>query len=85
MIDVLAEAAGESSAVEQQDIERIARKVLRELGAGDVDLTLERDREPDQWRLIVPTVRPSSVTIRCGPGTTAQFVRNQIFEQFQRK
>lgn len=70
--------------VERQDLERIAKAVLRELGAGDVPLTLEPDTEPDRWRLTVPGKTPSSFTLRCGPGTTAQFVRTQIFEQFQR-
>jgi hypothetical protein len=71
--------------VEQKDIERIARKVLRELGVGDADLVLEREIDPDRWRLTVQDSRHPSVTIRCGRGTTAAFVRNQIFEQFQRK
>jgi hypothetical protein len=70
--------------VDPQDLERIARKVLRELGAGDVDITLEPSTEPDRWRLIVGGESPTSLIIRCGRGTTAQFVRNQIFEQLQR-
>jgi hypothetical protein len=66
-----------------QDLERIARKVLRELGAGDVDLVVEPGAERDRWRIVIAGPTPSSLTIRCGPGTTAEFVRTQIFEQFQ--
>ena len=71
--------------VERQDLERIAKTVLRELGAGDVAVTLEPEAEPGRWRVTVAGQTASSFVIRCGSGTTAQFVRNQIFEQFQRR
>jgi hypothetical protein len=68
--------------VDKRDLERIAKKVLRELGAGDVELSIEPDDQPDRWRLRI-TGHTTSMIIRCGPGTTAQFVRTQIFDQFQ--
>jgi hypothetical protein len=70
--------------VEAEELERIARTVLRELGIGDAVITLQRAPEPDRWRLTVAGHRPASLIIRCGRGTSAQFVRTQIFEQFQR-
>lgn len=69
--------------VDPQDLERIARKVLRELGAGDVDLVVKPGAERDRWQLIIGGRAPATMTIRCGPGTTPEFVRTQIFEQFQ--
>jgi hypothetical protein len=71
--------------VEQHDLERIARAVLRELGAGDVAIALEPQGQGDRWRLTVSGDTHASLTIRCGRGTTAQFVRTQIFEQLQRR
>ena len=65
----------------QHDLERIARGVLKELGQGGVPLTFEATPQPGQWRLVV---NGRSVTIRCGPGTTTQFVRTQIFDQLQK-
>ena len=66
----------------QHDLERIARGVLKELGQGDVALTFEAAPQPGQWRLVVDGRKP--LTIKCGPGTTTQFVRSQIFDQLQR-
>jgi hypothetical protein len=67
--------------VTQQDLERIARGVMNELGLGKADLTFEPMAQAGRWRLVV-SGRPA-VTIRCGPGTTTQFVRSQIFDQLQ--
>jgi hypothetical protein len=67
--------------VDQRDLERIARSVLKELGLADRGMTFEPDARPDLWRLTV-SGHPS-VIVKCGRGTTAQFVRNQIFEQLQ--
>ena len=66
----------------QHDLERIARGVLKELGLGNAPLTFEAMPEPGRWRLVVKGRHP--LTIRCGPGTTTQFVRNQIFEELQK-
>ena len=65
----------------QHDLERIARGVLKELGLGDVALTLEATPQPGRWRLVVNG--RGAVTIKCSPGTTTQFVRSQIFDQLQ--
>lgn len=65
----------------QHDLERIARGVVKELGLGDVALTFEATPQPGLWRLVVNGRR--AVTVKCGPGTTTQFVRNQIFDQLQ--
>ena len=65
----------------QRDLERIAKGVLRELGVTDIGMAVAPDVQPDRWRLTV-SGHPVLI-IRCGPGTTAQFVRNQIFEQVQ--
>ena len=54
---------------------------MKELGLGDVALTFEAAPQPGQWRLVVNG--RGALTIRCGPGTTTQFVRNQIFDQLQ--
>jgi hypothetical protein len=67
--------------MEAQDLERIAKLALRELGAGDPPVTISADR-PDRWRIVVGGNDPVILTIRAGSGTTAQYVREQIFTQF---
>jgi hypothetical protein len=69
----------------QQDVERIAKAALRELGAGDVTLMVTLESGTDRWKIVVDGVPPRSLRIRAGAGTSAQFVRNQIFEQFERR
>ena len=69
--------------MEPQDLERITRLALRELGAGDLPLTIEADRQPDRWRVNVAGSHPSTLVIRAGRGTTAQHVREQIYEQWR--
>jgi hypothetical protein len=64
------------------DLERIAKKALRELGAGDAPLTISADGQPDRWRLKVGGSDPATLTIRAGDGTTAIHIREQIFNQF---
>ena len=70
--------------VEQHDLERIARATLKELGLAPTDVTIVPAGPPGQWRLEVRGIRagPSSVSIKCGQGTTAQWVREQIFNQY---
>jgi hypothetical protein len=72
--------------VEHHDLERIARATLKELGLSFTDVTIVPEGRPGQWRLEVRGVRngPSSVNIKCGKGTTAQWVREQIFNQYSR-
>lgn len=69
----------------EQDLERIARVALRELGAGDVTLIVSAENEIDRWEIIIAGAHPRSLHIRAGQGTSAQFVRQQIFEQFERR
>ena len=65
-----------------QDLERIARHALRELGAGDVPLTITAETSADRWRLVIGGSIQTTMRIRAGAGTSAQFIRDQIFEQF---
>jgi hypothetical protein len=68
--------------MEPQDLERIAKVALRELGAGDAPVTITADAQPDRWRIVVGGSDPVTLTIRAGSGTTPQYVREQIFNQF---
>jgi hypothetical protein len=65
-----------------QELERIARIALRELGAGDPPVSVMADGQADRWRIEVGGKQPATLTIRAGAGTTAQYVREQIFQQF---
>lgn len=65
-----------------EDLERIARTALRELGVGNAEVTVSPESVPDRWRVTVNGKQETSFTIRCGRGTTPQFVRSQIFDQF---
>lgn len=64
------------------DLERIAKLALRELGAGDPPLTITAAGQPDRWRLDVGGSDPATFTIRAGSGTTANYIREQIFNHF---
>jgi hypothetical protein len=68
--------------MQPQDLERIARTVLRELGAGDPPVTITADGLPDRWLLSVGGRNPATLMIRAGTGTTANYIREQIFSQF---
>jgi hypothetical protein len=68
--------------MQPRDLERIAKKALRELGAGDPPLTITADEVPDRWRVSVGGSDPVTLTIRAGQGTTANHIREQIFNQF---
>ena len=68
--------------LEQQDVERIARAALKELGVTPASLT------------VVPVAGGAGVyeiefggsvtlKIKCGRGSSAQWIRDQIFEQYQ--
>lgn len=54
---------------------------MRELGAGDVPITIASSG-PDSFQVVLGGHAPATLTIRAGTGTTAQFIRQQIFEQF---
>lgn len=70
--------------MEQQDIERIARAALKELGMPGADLTIEQDPQSGHWRIDIRGVTngPSTLKIKCGQGSSAQWVRDQIFDQY---
>ena len=70
--------------MEQQDVERIARAALKELGVVAADLHVAPvDQQPGHWRIDVKGASgPVRLNIRCGEGSSAQWVRDQIFEQF---
>jgi hypothetical protein len=70
--------------VEQQDLERIARKALKELGVTPSALSVvQNGAQPGVWRIEFGGDR--TIKIKCGHGTTAQWVREQIFDQFLSK
>jgi hypothetical protein len=69
--------------MDPKDLERIAKTVLRELGAGDLPLTISAaGNDQDCWHINVGGRDPHTLTVRAGAGTTANFVREQIFTQF---
>jgi hypothetical protein len=68
--------------MQAQDLERIAKLALRELGVGNAPVTVTPDSQADRWRIVVGGNDPATMTIRAGSGTTPQFVREQIFSQF---
>jgi hypothetical protein len=71
--------------VQPQDVERIARGALRDLGVSDAAIAVAPDEaQRDAWRIDVTGPNgTTTITIRCGAGTTAQWVREQVFNQFQ--
>ena len=68
--------------MQSTDLERIAALALRELGAGDVPLTITREDTSDRWRIDIGGSVQTTLVIRAGSGTTPQHVRTQIFDQF---
>jgi hypothetical protein len=70
--------------LDRYEVERIARRALKELGAPSTEFTLSPiEGHPGQWRMDVQGPRgPGTLKIRCGDGTTAQWVREQIFDQY---
>ena len=68
--------------MEQQDVERIARATLKELGLPRAELTIAPvEGQPGHWRIDI--AGRSSLKIRCGQGSSAQWIRDQIFDQMQ--
>jgi hypothetical protein len=67
--------------MQPQDLERIAKLALRELGAGDPPVTITPDAQPDRWLLAIGGRDPVTLTIRAGRGTTPNHIREQIFTQ----
>lgn len=67
--------------MDQQDVERIARKALQELGVANPAVVVAPSRtEPGVWQIEFGGDR--ALRIRCSQGSTPQWVRDQIFEQF---
>ena len=70
--------------MEQQDVERIVRAALKELGVPAPDLCVQSDGMPGSWRIEIRGNRngPGMLRIRCGQGSSAQWVREQIVDQY---
>jgi len=69
--------------LEQQDVERIARAAMKELGAHGAVLTINPDGQAGRWRIDIRGGHgPDHIKIKCGQGSSAQWVRDQIFEQY---
>lgn len=66
--------------VDQQDVERIARQALKELGASTAAVSVTVGDAPGTYRIDLGGTK--RLLVRCGPGSTAQWVRNQIFDQY---
>lgn len=68
-----------------QDVERIARGALRDLGVSDTAITVApHEAQPDTWRIeVAGSHGPTMLTIRGGAGSSAQWIREQVFNQFQ--
>ena len=65
-------------------MERIARAALKDYGVPAADLCVEADGRPGHWRIEIrgnPN-GPGTLKVRCGEGSTAQWVRSQIVDQF---
>lgn len=67
--------------MEQHEVERIARATLKELGVASANITVTQDPQPGQWRVQIEGGH-ATLKIKCGQGSTAQWVRAQIFEQY---
>jgi hypothetical protein len=76
--------AENASTVEQQDVERIAHAALKELGVFGAELRVTSDpAHPGSFQIDIQGSRgPGRLRIKCGQGTTPQWVRQQIFEQY---
>lgn len=67
----------------QADVERIAQATLRELGVVGAVVTVTSDARPGEWLIEIEGGHgPEHLRVRCGAGSTAQWVRQQIFEQY---
>jgi hypothetical protein len=67
--------------VEQHEVERIARATLRELGVPTMNIKITEESQAGQWRVDIEGPH-HHLKIKCGHGSTAQWIRAQIFEQF---
>lgn len=68
--------------VEQQDVERIARAALKELGVTPVSLVVTPvHAAPGVYEVEFGGAR--TLKVKCGPGSSAQWIRDQVFQQYQ--
>ena len=67
--------------MDQHEVERIARATLKELGVPSASVTVTQEPQPGQWRVQIEGGH-ANLKIRCGHGSTAQWIRAQIFEQY---
>ena len=70
--------------MQSADVERIAKTALRELGAGNVSVTVTPGPHPDRWLIAIGGSERTTMSIRAGAGTSPNFIREQIFEQYHR-
>lgn len=69
--------------MEQHDVERIARATLKELGVDASAVTIVADDQPGHWCIDIQGGHgPGRLKIKCGQGSSAQWVREQIFNQY---
>ncbi len=69
--------------MQQQDVERIAKAAMRDLGVPGAVLTVQADASAGHWRIDIKGGHgPGRITIRCGEGSSPQWVRSQIVEQY---
>jgi hypothetical protein len=71
--------------VDVHDVERIARATLRELGLPRPELTIvQLQGQPGAFRIDIAggASGPRTLKIKCGSGSTPQWVREQIFNQY---
>jgi hypothetical protein len=66
--------------VEQHELERIVRMTLKDLGV-TTGISVTQDEHPGQWRVAIEATH-HLLKIKCGQGSTAQWVRAQILEQY---
>jgi hypothetical protein len=67
--------------VNQQDVERIARVALKELGVTPISLTVTPvQSSPGMYQIEFGGA--AVLKIKCGRGSSAQWIRDQIFEQY---
>ena len=68
--------------MDQQDVERIARAALKDLGVPKAELTIAPIAgKPGYWNIRIRG-HGESLKIRCGQGSSPQWVRDQIFDQY---
>ena len=67
--------------MEHHEIERIAKATLKELGVASSNVTVTEGPQIGHFRVEIEGGH-HHLKIRCGQGSTPQWVRAQIFEQY---